>query len=728
MSQLDLTSLNPQQQEAVIHEGSPLLVVAGAGSGKTRVLTRRIAYLLANRGVAPYEVLAITFTNKAAAEMKERVAELVGERAKSMWVSTFHSACVRILRNEATKLGFTTSFAIYDSSDSSTLIKRIMKELGLDGTEIKPGAIQSRISNAKNELQTPATFQKAEFDFVDKMAAEIYSVYQRRLTSANAMDFDDLIMKTVEVLQKFPEVRARYRSRFKHILVDEYQDTNHAQYMLIRELVGVESEGFPTAELCVVGDADQSIYAFRGANIRNILQFEEDYPSAQTIMLEQNYRSTQNILTAANSVIANNRGRKEKNLWSEAGPGHHITGFVAETDHDEAEFITSEIRRLRNEGISNPGDTAIFYRTNAQSRSIESTLARAGIPYKVVGGLRFFERAEVKDLLGYLKVLVNPSDEISLRRIVNTPKRGIGDRAIEIVDEFGKKHGITLWEAMNQVESELPNRSLQAIRDFLQLMYSLRTLVEAKTKPSTIAKAVLEQSGLEAELKKSTDPQDESRLENLYELLNVVTEYELSDLESEAEKVLAFMEQMVKQPPDILLFEQAILRDVAALDLEKILYYIDKMPTVKAIIIGIRFNEENVVMMMLGGVRGFFRFEQGVEQLIKCIRVVFRGEIWLDAETNTRVFEEVLKKFRMRRDLIQPLTELHSEKLKRLSPREMEIMELISHSMTNEEIADKLFISSKTVKTHLRNMFLKAEIRNRVEAALLYTRHAITSH
>ena len=494
---------------------------------------------MASRGVAPYEILAITFTNKAAAEMKERVAELVGERAKSMWVSTFHSACVRILRNEATKLGFTSSFAIYDSSDSSMMIKRIMKELGMDGTEIKPGAIQARISNAKNELQTPSTFVRAEFDFVDKMAGEIYGVYQRRLTASNAMDFDDLIMKTVEVLQKFPEVRSRYRSRFKHILVDEYQDTNHAQYMLIRELVGVESEGIPSAELCVVGDADQSIYAFRGANIRNILQFEEDYPSAQTIMLEQNYRSTQNILTAANSVISNNKGRKDKNLWSEAGAGHHITGFVAETDHDEAEFITAEIRRLRDDGISQPGETAIFYRTNAQSRSIESTLARAGIPYKVVGGLRFFERAEVKDLLGYLKALVNPSDEVSLRRIINTPKRGIGDRAIEIVDEFAKKHGISLWEAMNQVESELPARSLQAIRDFLQLMYTLRTLVEAKTKPSQIAKAVLEQSGLETELKKSTDPQDESRLENLYELLNVVTEYEESDLEEVDEATLA---------------------------------------------------------------------------------------------------------------------------------------------------------------------------------------------
>ena len=525
--------------EAVIHEGAPLLVVAGAGSGKTRVLTRRIAYLLGQRGVAPYEVLAITFTNKAAAEMKERVADLVGDRAKSMWVSTFHSACVRILRNEATKLEFTTSFAIYDSSDSSSLIKRIMKELGLDGTEIKPGAIQARISQAKNELQTPSQFQRAEFDFVDKIASEIYPVYQRRLTASNAMDFDDLIMKTVELLQRFPEVRDRYRSRFKHILVDEYQDTNHAQYMLIRELVGTMNEGLPPAELCVVGDADQSIYAFRGANIRNILQFEADYPSAQTIMLEQNYRSTQNILTAANSVISNNKSRKDKNLWSDSGAGHHITGFVADTDHDEADFISGEIRRLKDEGISNPGDTAIFYRTNAQSRSIEATLARSGIPYKVVGGLRFFERAEVKDLLGYLKVLVNPTDEVSLRRIVNTPKRGIGDRAIEIVDDFAKQHGISLWEAMNQVENELPARSLQAIRDFLQLMYALRTLVEAKTKPSEITKAVLEQSGLERELKKSTDPQDESRLENLSELVSVVKEYEESELEDTDEVSLA---------------------------------------------------------------------------------------------------------------------------------------------------------------------------------------------
>jgi DNA helicase-2/ATP-dependent DNA helicase PcrA len=531
VSSLDLESLNPAQKEAVLHEGGALLIVAGAGSGKTRVLTRRIAHLLGNRGVAPYEVLAITFTNKAAAEMKERVAQLVGERAKSMWVSTFHSACVRILRNEATKIGFTTSFAIYDSSDSSSLIKRIMKELGLDGTEIKPGAIQARISNAKNELQGPHQFIPADFDFVDKMAAQIYPIYQRRLESSNAMDFDDLIMKTVEVLQKYPEVRARYRSRFKHILVDEYQDTNHAQYMFIRELVGTESDGLPVAELCVVGDADQSIYAFRGANIRNILQFEADYPRAQTIMLEQNYRSTQNILTAANSVIANNKGRKDKNLWSDSGDGSRIIGYVAETDHDEADFICSEIRRLKDEGISNPGDTAVFYRTNAQSRSIEATLARSGIPYKVVGGLRFFERAEVKDMLGYLKSLVNPADEISLRRIINTPKRGIGDRAIEIVDEFAKKHGITLWEAMNQVENELPARSLQAMREFLQLMYALRTLMEAKTKPSDIAKAVLEQSGMEAELKKSTDPQDESRLENLYELVSVVKEYEEAGLD-----------------------------------------------------------------------------------------------------------------------------------------------------------------------------------------------------
>ena len=366
-----LDGLNPQQSAAVAHSGGPLLVVAGAGSGKTRVLTRRIAYLMAERGVQPFEILAITFTNKAAGEMKERVASLVGNRAKIMWVSTFHSACVRILRQEAVRLGFSTTFSIYDQADSLRLVTLVMRDLNLDPKRYNPRGIASVISNAKNELLGPADYRNATQNSFEEVVAEVYAIYQQRLTSANAMDFDDLIMKTVEVLQKYPEARARYRHRFKHILVDEYQDTNHAQYILIRELVGTDREGIPAAELCVVGDADQSIYGFRGATIRNIMQFEEDYPDATTILLEQNYRSTQNILSAANAVISLNEDRKEKNLWSEAGSGPKIIGFVAENEHHEAEFVRDELFRLQREGLSNFGDTAIFYRTNAQSRVFE---------------------------------------------------------------------------------------------------------------------------------------------------------------------------------------------------------------------------------------------------------------------------------------------------------------------------------------------------------------------
>lgn len=523
-----LAGLNPQQRAAVIHSGSPLLVVAGAGSGKTRVLTRRIAYLLAERGVAPYEVLAITFTNKAAAEMKERVAELVGERAKSMWVSTFHSACVRILRQEAVRLGYTNSFTIYDSSDSVRMLTQVIKELNLDPKQYSARAVHASISAAKNELMGPADFANKTTNFFEERVAEIFTIYQRRLASANAMDFDDLIGRTVEVLQRFPEARARYRSRFRHILVDEYQDTNHAQYILIRELVGLLHENFPIAELCVVGDADQSIYAFRGANIRNILDFEGDYPNASTILLEQNYRSTQTILTAANAVIANNEGRKAKNLWSEQGTGETISGYIAENEHDEAEYIVSEIKRLRDMDISNPGDTAIFYRTNAQSRLIEEAFLRSSIPYKVVGGVRFYERKEVKDFLGYLRVLVNPEDEVSLRRIINTPKRGIGDRAIEVIETHARNLGISFWQSLTDAKNAdgIPNRSLLSINEFVGLLDSLRTLVDANVKPSIIAQAVLEQSGLLSELAQSHDPQDEGRVENLEELVSVAGEYE----------------------------------------------------------------------------------------------------------------------------------------------------------------------------------------------------------
>jgi len=542
-----IDGLNPQQQEAVQHAGSPLLVVAGAGSGKTRVLTRRIAYLLAKRNIAPYEVLAITFTNKAAGEMKERVAELVGDRARSMWVSTFHSACVRILRKEAQLLGYSNSFTIYDQSDSLRLITLVMRDMNLDSKRYAPRAVQAIISSAKNELLGPADYLNQSKNQFDQIVADVYAIYQKRLTSANSMDFDDLIAKTVEVLQRHPEARAKYRSRFRHILVDEYQDTNHAQYILIKELVGDVRDGFPIAELCVVGDADQSIYAFRGANIRNILQFEADYPQARTILLEQNYRSTQNILTAANSVIANNENRKDKNLWSESGAGSSLVGYVAESEHDEAEYVVSEIARLRDLGKSNPGDTAIFYRTNAQSRVFEEVFLRSGIPYKVVGGVRFYERREVKDFLAYLRVLVNPEDEVSLRRIINTPKRGIGDRALDLIDLHANARGLTFWQSLCEVENnqEIAARSGGSIIEFVKLIQSLQTLVEAKTRPSIIAQAVLEQSGLLAELIDSSDPQDEVRVENLEELVAVATEYEESEVdEGEEISLVGFLEDV----------------------------------------------------------------------------------------------------------------------------------------------------------------------------------------
>ena len=523
-----LVGLNPQQQKAVAHEGAPLLVVAGAGSGKTRVLTRRIAYLMAARSVKPYEILAITFTNKAAGEMKDRVTELVGPIAKSMWVSTFHSACVRLLRQEIERLGYSSTFSIYDSADSQKLISRVMETLNLDPKRYPPRQFQSLISNAKNELQTPYQYLSAAQNQFETIVADVYTMYEKRLKQANALDFDDLIMKTVQVLQQFPESKARFRSRFRHILVDEYQDTNHAQYVLVKELTGSEGDGFPVAELCVVGDADQSIYGFRGATIRNILQFEVDYPNAATVLLEQNYRSTQNILNAANAVITQNESRKEKNLWSDAGAGAPLVGYVAESEYDEAEFVKSEIRSLQDMGYSNPGDTAVFYRTNAQSRIFEEIFMRAAIPYKVVGGLRFYERKEVKDLLAYLRVLANPDDEVSLRRIINFPKRGVGDRALEEVEIFSQANGISFWQALLRVTEakSVPNKAAKSIATFTSMLTALSVLVEAKTKPSVIIEAVLEQSGLLTELEASTDPQDEVRVENLKELVSASMEYE----------------------------------------------------------------------------------------------------------------------------------------------------------------------------------------------------------
>jgi DNA helicase II / ATP-dependent DNA helicase PcrA len=525
-----LEGLNPQQRAAVTHEGGPLLIVAGAGSGKTRVLTHRIAYLLGERHVHPGAVLAITFTNKAAGEMKERVAALVGGRAKAMWVSTFHSACVRILRREAAHLGMKSTFSIYDQADSQRLMTLVCRDLDLDPKRYPPRSFSAQVSNLKNDLVDHETFAARAETHIEQTLAEAYKLYQRRLLEANAFDFDDLIMTTVILLQAFPDVAEHYRRRFRHVLVDEYQDTNHAQYVLVRELVsgGDPALGVPPAELCVVGDADQSIYAFRGATIRNILDFEQDYPATTTILLEQNYRSTQTILSAANAVIARNSSRKPKNLWSDAGEGVPIVGYVADNEHDEASFVASEVDRLTDDDGVLPSQVAVFYRTNAQSRVFEEVFIRVGLPYKVVGGVRFYERREVRDAVAYLRVLANPADTVSLRRILNVPKRGIGDRAEACIEALAQREALTFNEALHRCEDAygLATRSLTAVQGFRTMLDDLGTLVEARTPPATILEAVLERTGYAAELSASTDPQDETRLENLQELVAVAREFE----------------------------------------------------------------------------------------------------------------------------------------------------------------------------------------------------------
>ena len=519
--------LNPSQRAAVEHRGGPLLIVAGAGSGKTRVLTRRIAHLLATGDATPGEILAITFTNKAAGEMKERVAELVGPRSRAMWVSTFHSACVRILRSEAGRLGVSSSFTIYDSADSLRLMTLVMRDLDIDPRKFPPRSYLAQVSNLKNELIDHETFASQAANPAEQMLAEAYGDYQRRLRRANAFDFDDLISSTVALLQLFPDVAEHYRRRFRHVLVDEYQDTNHAQYVLIKELVGPGTPELPPGQLCVVGDADQSIYAFRGATIRNIEEFERDYPNATTVMLEQNYRSTQTILTAANAVISRNESRREKRLWTDAGDGHPIVVYVADDEHDEASFVANEIDRIGDADGVNPSDVAVFYRTNAQSRSLEEIFIRVGLPYRVVGGTRFYERKEVRDALAYLRTIANPDDEVSLRRILNTPRRGIGDRAEAMVEAFAQRERISFHAALTRA-AEAPGiaaRSLTAIESFVTLMGDLRTLVESGADPATVLQAVLEQSGYLIELQESTDPQDETRVENLAELESVAQEF-----------------------------------------------------------------------------------------------------------------------------------------------------------------------------------------------------------
>ncbi|HEV3171502.1 MAG TPA: DNA helicase PcrA [Actinocrinis sp.] len=566
-----LAGLNTSQREAVMHTGSPLLIVAGAGSGKTRVLTHRIAYLLAARDVHPGEILAITFTNKAAAEMKERVAALVGPRVKPMWVSTFHSACVRILRREHQHLGLPSSFTIYDADDSRRLITAVARDLELDVKRHPPRGLLTQISALKNELVDHETARDKAQSEQERLIAEVYGNYQQRLIAAKALDFDDLIMTTVNLLQAFPAVAESYRRRFRHVLVDEYQDTNHAQYVLVRELVGGavsqapkytadgepvnaaasaaaaagpdDPAAVPPAELCVVGDADQAIYAFRGASIRNILEFEADYPSARTILLEQNYRSTQTILSAANAVIDRNKARRAKNLWTDAGDGALITGYVGDNEHDEAAFVANEVDRLTDEELAKPGDVAVFYRTNAQSRVFEELFIRVGLPYRVVGGVRFYERKEIKDALAYLRALANPDDSVSVRRIINVPKRGIGERAETMLDALAQRERISFGAAIDRADEAygLAARSLNAVKGFAAVMAALRERLAEGAGPAELLESVLERTGYFAELQDSDDPQDESRVENLQELVAVAHEYEQTDPEG---GVVGFLERV----------------------------------------------------------------------------------------------------------------------------------------------------------------------------------------
>ena len=543
-----LAGLNPPQAAAGTHRGGPLLIVAGAGSGKTSVLTRRIAYLLAEGGAHPGQILAITFTNKAAAEMRERVSALVGPHAERMWVATFHSICVRILRAQSALLGTRNSnFTIYDSDDSRRLLGMIAKEQQLEVKKFTPRMLASVISGHKNELRDPSEAMDRALEDSDRTGqtvAAVYTEYQARLQAANAFDFDDLIGETVALLRAHPEVAAYYRRRFRHVMVDEYQDTNHAQYVLVRTLVGgvagdeADEVGVPPAELCVVGDADQSIYAFRGATIRNIEDFEHDYPDARSILLEQNYRSTQTILSAANAVISRNPGRREKNLWTDEGTGDLLVGYVADNEHDEARFIAGEIDRMVDSGVASYSDVAVFYRTNNSSRVIEDVFVRLGLPYKVVGGTRFYERKEVRDIVAYLKVISNPDDAVALRRILNTPRRGIGDRAEACVVVHAEQRGIGFGEALRDAAegrvSLLPTRSVKAIAGFVALIDELRGRLDGEAHAGgegsvpdvgELVETVLAKTGYRSELEASNDPQDAARLDNLNELVGVGREF-----------------------------------------------------------------------------------------------------------------------------------------------------------------------------------------------------------
>ena len=526
-----LESLNPTQLDAVKHTEGPLLILAGAGSGKTRVLTHRVAYILEQGLAAPEEILAITFTNKAAGEMKDRVALLVGPDSRKMWVSTFHAFCARILRVHAEKLGYRREFTIYDGGDQVRLVKRCIIELDKDPKRFNPRSFQAQISAAKNVLMTPDDYLRSTEGYIAENIAEVYDLYQKRLYENNAMDFDDLIMQAVALLEIFPEVRERYQRRFKYIHVDEYQDTNHAQYRLVNILAAAHRN------LCVVGDDDQSVYSWRGADIRNILEFERDYPEARVVKLEQNYRSTQTILDAANAVVANNASRKPKELWTAGHQGERIRVYTAVDEYAEARFVVSEIHRLVGSGAS-PRDVAVFYRTNAQSRALEDVLVREGVPYQIVGGVRFYERAEIKDAMAYLSVISNPADAGALERIINVPKRGLGATSVARLQEHARRNGISLYEALAEADVvDLMGAARKACRAVRDLFEGWRVAAREVSSVELIG-AVLDESGYRAELEAENTVEAESRLENLEELINAAREYERFDPEPTLEGFL----------------------------------------------------------------------------------------------------------------------------------------------------------------------------------------------
>jgi DNA helicase II / ATP-dependent DNA helicase PcrA len=514
-----LAGLNPAQFEAVTHGEGPLLVVAGAGSGKTRVLTHRIAHLIDAHGVSPHQVLAITFTNKAAGEMRERISRLVGQVAARMWISTFHSACVRILRRDASRLGYPSTFTIYDQADAVRLTGYVLRDLGIDPKRFPPRGVHAAISAAKNDGQDPVTFAERAQVIYDRKIAEVFAEYQHRLRRAGAMDFDDLLAVTVDLLRTQPDVLRHYQDRFRHVLVDEYQDTNVVQNDLVM-LLGEEHRN-----VCVVGDTDQSVYMFRGATISNILDFETAFPDANVVVLEQNYRSTQTILDAANAVIAHNAARKPKDLWTETGAGEAIVKFQGEDEADEAQWVTREMSRLHDGGTMRWADMAVFYRTNAQSRVLEEQFLRSGIPYRVVGGTRFYDRKEIKDAMAYLKAVTNPSDEVSVKRVLNTPKRGVGDQTVGRLDAFARAHGLTFVEVLRRWdEAGVAPRSARGIEAFLTLIDDLGTEVAAG--PSAMLEAILERSGYLAELEAERTVDNDSRIENLAELVGMSREFE----------------------------------------------------------------------------------------------------------------------------------------------------------------------------------------------------------